>query len=361
MKLFYGLACIGVLILHAGCATHTGNSTSFSSVISSNAQTASLTLSNTLDPGFLQPSGELFALGPGDQLEIEILGNPNSRTVTSVGPDGRLYFSLLPSLDVWGLTLNQTRDLIEKGLSQYLSQPRVSITLREVGSKHVWLIGALKAPGVYPMTGPMTLLEALTLGGGGARPYGQELADLRHSFVMRRGQLVPVDFYRLLREGDMSQNIYLQSGDFVYVPSALNQQVYVLGAVKAPQAVPYTEQMTLISAISAASGAVQIEWLAPTYSGLAPDAYMSHVAIVRGSLSQPELRVVDANAIIKGRAADVPLEPGDIIYVPNAPYSTLKRYFNTIASTFISTVAANAGARAGGAQTVGVSVPVGVH
>lgn len=350
-----------MLLLHSGCATHKVSSASFTSVTSSNAQTSSLTLTNTLDQSYLQPNGELFALGPGDQLEIEILGNANSRSVTSVGPDGRLYFSLLPGLDVWGLTLAQTRDMIEKGLSHYLNQPHVAITLRQVGSKQVWLIGALKNPGVYPMTGPMTLLEALTVGGGGARPNGQELGDFRHSFVMRNGKLVPVDFYRLIREGDMSQNIYLQSGDFVYVPSALNQQVYVLGAVRAAQAVPYSERMTLISAISAAWGPVKIEWLSTSYSGLAPDAYMSHVAIVRGSLSQPELRVVDANAIIKGRAADVPLEPGDIIYVPNAPYSTLKRYFNTIANTFISTVAANAGARAGGTGTVGVSVPVGVH
>ncbi len=213
--------------------------------------------------------------------------------------------------------------------------------------------------------GPMTLLEGVTLAGGSARSASQfstqELSDLRHAFVMRQGQFLPVDFYRLLREGDMSQNIYLQPDDFVYVPSALNQQVYVLGAVRFPHAVAYTERMTLISAISDTAGALKIDWLSPSYSGLAPDAYMSHVAIVRGSLSQPQLTVVDANAILKGRAADVPLEPGDIVYVPNAPYSTLKRYFNTILGTFVSTVAANAGARAGGIQTVGVSVPIGVH
>jgi polysaccharide export outer membrane protein len=176
---------------------------------------------------------------------------------------------------------------------------------------------------------------------------------------MRKGVLLPVDFYGLLREGDMSQNIYLQADDFVYVPSALDQQIYVLGAVRFPRSVPYTESMTLVSALSQASGMAKIDWLTPNYTGLAPDAYMSHVAVVRGSLTKPQLLVVDAGAIIKGRKADVPLEPGDIIYVPNTPYSTLKRYANTILGTFVSTVAANAGARAGGAQTVGVSVPVG--
>jgi protein involved in polysaccharide export with SLBB domain len=187
----------------------------------------------------------------------------------------------------------------------------------------------------------------------------QELADLRHSFVMRQGEFLPVDFHRLLREGDMSQNIYLQPDDFVYVPSALDQEVFVLGAVRFPRALPYTERMTLLGAIAGANGAVKIDWLSMTYSGIAPDAYLSHVAIVRGSLAQPQVTVVDANAIMKGRALDVPIEAGDIIYIPNAPFSTVKRYFNLIVSTFISTVAANAGLQAGGSQSVGVSIPVG--
>ena len=72
------------------------------------------------------------------------------------------------------------------------------------------------------------------------------------------------------------------------------------------------------------------------------------------------MSVVDYGAIIKGRARDVLLEPGDIVYVPNSPYSTLKRYLNTIVNTFITTVAANEGIRAGGGTVdVGVSVPVG--
>ena len=177
---------------------------------------------------------------------------------------------------------------------------------------------------------------------------------------MRQGQFLPVDFYRLLREGDTSQNIYLQPDDFVYVPSALAQQVYVLGAVAFPRTVPYTEGMTLVSAMANAAGATTVDWFTPGTYGVVADAYLSHVAIVRGSLSEPQMAVVDYGAIIKGRARDVLLEPGDIVYVPNSPFSTLKRYLNTIVNTFITTVAANEGIRAGGGSVnVGVSVPVG--
>ena len=195
----------------------------------------------------------------------------------------------------------------------------------------------------------MTLLEAIALAGGtaisGNQVTLQDLADLRHSFVMRQGQLVPVGFYRLLHEGDTSQNIYLQPDDFVYVPSALSQQVYVLGAVRAPRSVPYTDGMTLVSAMTSAAGAMTVDWFVVGMYGVQPDAYLSHVAIVRGSLSEPKMIVADYGAIIKGGTRDVALEPGDIIYVPNAPYSTLKRYLNTIVNTFVSTIAANEGSR----------------
>jgi len=317
-----------------------------------------------LKPEWLRPGTEPFTLGPGDRLEIEILGALNSRAVTAVGPDGKIYYHLLPGMNVWGLTLAETRDLLQKELGKYLTEPQLTVTLREVASKHVWLLGRLSRPGVYPLAAPMTLLEAIALAGGTASAGGaqvslQELADLRHSFVMRQGQFLPVDFTRLLQQGDTSQNIYLQPDDFVYVPSASAQQVYVMGAVKAPRSVLYTDGMTLVSAMTSASGAATVGWFVPSNYGIMPDAYLSHVAIVRGSLSEPQMSIVDYGAIIKGKARDVLLEPGDIVFVPNAPYATLKRYLNTILGTFITTVAANEGITAGGGTTVGTSVSIG--
>jgi protein involved in polysaccharide export with SLBB domain len=325
---------------------------------------ATLAATNQLKPEWLQPGTTPFTLGPGDRLEIEILGNLNSRAVTAVGPDGKIYYFLLPGMNVWGLTLAETRDLLQRELGKYLTEPQLTVTLREVSSKHVWLLGRLSKPGVYPMAAPMSLLEAISLAGGtassGTTVTLQELADLRHSFVMRQGQLLPVDFTRLLREGDTSQNIYLQPDDFVYVPAASLQQIYVLGAIRAPHAVAYTDGMTLVSALASASGATTVDWFVPGNYGVTPDADLSHVAIVRGSLSEPKLSVVDYGAVLKGKTRDVLLEPGDIVYVPNTPYSTLKRFLNTILGTFITTVAANEGIAAGGGMTsVGTSVSVG--
>ena len=339
------------------------------------------TVTNDLNPDLLRAGNDLFTLGPGDQLEIELMdlssraaesptsraaANSTSHALLTVGPDGKIYFNLLPGLDVWGLTLTQTKSLLEKELGKFVkNEPQISVTLRKVGSKYVWLLGRLNKPGVYPLAGPVTLLESIALAGGTSRSTSQvtteELADLRHSFVVREGQFLPVDFYRLLREGDTKQNIYLRPDDFVYVPSALAQEVTVLGAVRVPRTVAYADQMTLVSALSSASGPLKYDFLArEDPRPFTKDAYLSHVAIVRGSFVEPLIAVVDYSAILKGKALDVRLEPGDIVYVPNSPYTTLKRYLNIIVNTFATTVAANEGVNAaGGTVGVGVSVPVG--
>ena len=246
------------------------------------------------------------------------------KTVTIVGPDGKLYFDLLPGLDVWGLTLAQTKALIEKQYSQYVREPpRVTVILREVASRHVWILGRVQAPGVYPMTGPMTLLEAISLAGGTmsltsyrdqeAAGVGEELADLKRSFVVRQGKFLPVDFARLLLEGDLSQNIYLQPDDFIYFPSAAARDVYVLGAVTEPRLVPYHDGLTVAGAVAGGYGTLK-------------GAYLSHVAVVRGALSQPHLTVVDFRSVLHGEAADMSLQPGDIVYVPLSPYRYIDHY-----------------------------------
>jgi polysaccharide biosynthesis/export protein len=357
-----------------GCATSGGNSTAHSAKEKSTSYPAltpratnltTVKLQNPLSPDLLRPEASPFTLGPGDALDLEIVGTATSRMATRVGPDGKIYYNLLPGLDVWGLTLAQTRELLEKEMGKYLTQPKISVNLRTVGSKYVWLLGRLNKPGVYATAGGMSLLEALSLAGGPARSTSQassaEMADLRHSFIVRQGQFLPVDFYKLLRDGDLSQNIMLQPDDFVFIQSALEQEVYVLGSVKAPRAIQYIEDMTLVSAIAGSSGPMKYYITENNDNGpMTKDAYLSHVAILRGSLAEPQVAVVDYGAIIKGRAPDVRLEPGDIVFVPNSPYTTLKRYFNMVLNTFVTTVAANEGIRAGGGTTgIGVTTSVG--
>lgn len=318
------------------------------------------TVSRKFDPAWLKPSSDLFTLGPGDRLEIEVLGDPASRNVTVVAPDGKLYFSFLEGIDVWGATIAQAKAQLETELANYVREkPQVSIILRAVESKRIWILGRVQAPGVYAMAAPMTLLEAISMAGGTltlsnyrdqeAAGISQQLADLQHSFVIRHGSLLPVNFEHLLNRGDLSQNIYLQPDDFVYLPAARAKEVYVLGAVAQPRAIVYSEGMTVAAAVASAYGTIN-------------GAYMHHVIVVRGSIAQPEVFVVDYKGVIRGQARDIALEPHDIVYVPFAPYRYLQRYVEIALNTFASSAAINAGEAAftkvptAGA---GVFIPVG--
>lgn len=350
-----------VTLLIAGCASRTGPvQPPPSNVVK--APVAPLERER-LDPSLLQRPAEPFKLGPGDELEVEVLGDVATRSRFVVGPDGKIYFYVLPGLDVWGLSLTETQNLISRELQNYVrEQQPVSLTLRSVQSQRVWVLGRLMKPGVYPMTGPTTLLEAISGAGGpvsassftsltsatgmGSRGATDEAADLNRSFVIRNGKVLPVDFNRLLRDGDLSQNIYLQADDFVYLPSAMSQEVHVLGAVGQAGVVPYTGQLTLAQAVATVGGSI-------------PNAHTTHVAIIRGSLTEPQMSVVDYQGIVHGRTSDVLLEPGDIVHVPYTPYRTLTRYANLVLETFARTVGANEGARAFSDQPVTISVSVG--
>ncbi|HVV72590.1 MAG TPA: polysaccharide biosynthesis/export family protein [Verrucomicrobiae bacterium] len=346
--------------LITGCQQPRPISKSFNSLQPEAVTLSQVSFTNQIDPSWLQVPSHPFTLGPGDKLEIVVIGEPTSRVTTVVGPDGKIYFNLLPGIDVWGLTLDQARAQIESGLARYLKErPQVSLVLRDVESKQVWVLGRVQAPGLYPLTTPMTLLEALSRAGGTislsafrqeeAAGASDELADLRRSFVLREGRRLPVDFARLLQQGDLSQNIYLQAGDFVYLPTATTKEVYVLGAVTQPRAVPYREGLTAAGAVASAYG---------TLTG----AYMHHVTVVRGSLLHPEVAVIDYKNVIRGTAPDLALKPGDIVYVPFSPYRYLYRYAQLAIDTFVSSVAINAGTSTVGVPNVGqagVFIPVG--
>jgi protein involved in polysaccharide export with SLBB domain len=323
----------------------------------SSPQPEPVNLTNRIDPASLQPPNELFTLGPGDKIEIDYGAGTNAATTTVVGPDGKIYFDLLPGLDVWGLTLSQAKARIEEGLANYVREPpQVSVVLRGVESRTVWVLGYVHAPGVYPMAAPMTVLEAVALAGGPmslssirmeAVGTGDDVADLQRSFVLRLGRMLPVDFQSLLQQGDLAQNIYLEPGDFIYFPAATAKEVYVMGAVQQPQAVPYRQGLTVAGAVASAYG---------TITG----AYLTHVAVVRGSLTRPQLMIVDYKHVIRGEAMDIALQPNDIVYVPFSPYRYLERYARLIIDTFVSSAAINAGTQwigvpGGGA---GVFIPV---
>ena len=135
-----------------------------------------------LDPALLSPPESLFRLGPGDTLQIEVMGDLATEATATVGPDGMIYYYILPGVDVWGLTLSQARDRLGQELQKFIREkPVVALTLLTVSSQRIWLLGRLNSPGVYALEGPTSLLDAVA-GAGGLEvntPAGGEYSENR--------------------------------------------------------------------------------------------------------------------------------------------------------------------------------------
>jgi polysaccharide biosynthesis/export protein len=322
-------------------------------------------LTDHVDASLLQPPAQPFTLGPGDRIEVEVFNDLGSRQILTVGPDGKIYFGMLDGLDVWGKTLAETQELLQKQLGKFnRGKIEVTIVLRDVESKKVWMLGRVAAPGVYSMSNSLTLLEAIfnaggplnilgATGAGGTRDVAtigmnEDLVNFKRSFVLRQGKMLPIDFERLFR-GDMAQNAYLQPDDYVFLAPGYSQEIHVIGAVGSPGTIPFTQGMNLIGAIASAGGTI-------------PDAYTRQVAIVRGSLHAPEIALVDLKMIEKGLAPNVYLAADDIVYIPVTPYHKLKQYWDILTDTFVGAVAINEGARATlskSAPATGILIPFG--
>src|SRR3954470_13688986 len=83
-----------------------------------------------LDQSLLQRPTLDYRLGPGDMLQLEIVGDLTTRTRTPVGPDGKIYFNVLPGLDVWGVTLMQPRERLVQEMQKFVREPQpISVTL----------------------------------------------------------------------------------------------------------------------------------------------------------------------------------------------------------------------------------------
>jgi len=161
------------------------------------------------------PVPQEYRIGPEDVLDIMVWKNADlSRTVT-VRPDGMITLPLIDELRAGGRTADQVRDEIKTRLERYKKDvPEVSVTVADVRSYNLYILGEVKTPGRYQVKTATSLLQALALAGGFT-----EFANTNDMVVVRRDTLlkeqrIRVRYKDLIRRGDMT----LSPGDTVIVP-----------------------------------------------------------------------------------------------------------------------------------------------
>lgn len=312
-----------------------------------------LKIDRNLDRSLLQAPAGAYRVGPGDELDIEVAELKDTRARTKVMPDGMLYYDVARGIDVGGRTIGEISALLSKALENDYVNPVVTVNVAKADSQRFWMLGQVQKPGAYPITKPTTLIAALSAGGGllnnteGGEVSNPEAADLERAILIRNGDLVPVDFERLVREGDMSQNVHVRGGDYIFVPSLTPRSFYVLGHVARPGPVFFERGATLVSAVAAAGGP-------------RPDAIVTKALILRGGTLHPQVAVVNLKAVMKGQEPDLKLEGGDIVWVPRSPWTKLERYVEAVLITAAQAVAVQEGLGVLGATgSAGVTITAG--
>jgi polysaccharide export outer membrane protein len=167
---------------------------------------------------------------PGDSIHVTIweVDQPKEFNV-QVKKDGTIDIMFMKDLKVMGLTEDELEDYLSKEVSTYYVNPRLSASLSPV----VYLLGEVKNPGAYDFAKGQSLVSLLAVAGGPTKD-----AKMRNVLVIRgdynnNPTVIVSDASRMLRRGDLSENVTLQSGDIIYVPSKIVSDVnYYLMEIK---------------------------------------------------------------------------------------------------------------------------------
>ena len=245
-----------------------------------------------------------YVIGAADVLFISVLGDKDLDTVASVTPGGKISFPLVGDVQAAGLTAEELAQGLTRMLSDKIRNPVVSVSLREINSYRVYVLGGVAKPGVLPSKSQITLLQALALAGG-LTPG----ADLALSYVARGNKRLDADFRKLVMEGDLSQNIVLKPEDVVVVPASAKNAIFVMGEVKTPGPIPIEQEggYTILQVLARAGGFTNF-------------AKRSKTIIIREEESGKRIIPVDVDEIMGNpqKAKDILLKPGDVVFVPQA-------------------------------------------
>jgi polysaccharide biosynthesis/export protein len=170
-----------------------------------------------------------YIVGPGDKLEIQLYGNEPVGYSLTVERDGRINFPKLGPVNLTGLTFENARTAIEQRVAKQLIGSRVSVTMGDLRSIRVFVLGEANKPGSYTVSGLSTMTNALFVSGG-----VKKIGSLRNIQLKRNGKLITVlDLYDLLLHGDTSGDRQLLPGDVIFIPP-IGPIVSVDGAVRRP-------------------------------------------------------------------------------------------------------------------------------
>jgi polysaccharide export outer membrane protein len=171
-------------------------------------------------PGLAPPEAtSQFLLGPADVLRINVWKSLELSQTVTVGPDGFVSLPLLGDVHVAGMTANQLGQILTKQLGSYIVSPQVTVSVIEIRSRQVYVLGQVNKPGGYPLIGPVTVLQLIAEAGGLNTYANRKAIVILRPPKDNKDGMEKINFnYNSVIHGNSKQNIQLQPGDTVVVP-----------------------------------------------------------------------------------------------------------------------------------------------
>jgi polysaccharide export outer membrane protein len=316
------LALSLVTLLGAACAgaperLHTlpGSPTSSPLVTQINSALASAALGTPV-------SDADYQIGAEDLLEITIFNVPESGSKVTprkievrVNQEGKITLPLIGEIPLAGLTTSALEDSLRKRFDEYLYNPQIGVYVKEYRSQRISVMGAVRNPGVFQLTGPKTLVDLLAMSGG----LNERASGVIHVYRQEReGRHTYVVDLLALADNPGLVNMPVHPGDVINLPEA--GTFFVDGSVGRPGSYPLTRSHTLTQALATAGG---------VNTRLAD--YNSIIMFRRQNSTEPERIPVNLRDVLAGRATDPLIEAGDVIIVPvSTPKYIVERFIGTI-------------------------------
>ena len=243
-----------------------------------------------------------YVIGPTDVLKVTVYDEPTMSGTFRVDTDGSFQYPMLGRVAAGGMRVRDIEQMIKTKLEDgFIRRAQVTVDVDQFRSRSVFIVGEVRSPGKYPMTGQMSLIEALAAAGSTPPPASSEVLILRPRDPVTAQPLTPeqadqTNVTRVnlgdLQLGRLSENVSLMEGDTIFVPKA--ERFFITGQVRNPGAYTFERGLTVLQAISLAGG----------LTDKGSNRRIKVIRTVKGKKAQQNIDLADA------------IQPGDTLVVP---------------------------------------------
>ena len=261
-----------------------------------------------------------YVLGPDDQISIHVVDVPDvSDKPQRIDPNGDLKLPMVGRVHASGKTIDELETELREKFRAFLKEPDVTVTVGELHSQTVSVVGAVNSAGVHQIRGRQTLIEILSMAGGARADAGPVVRVMRRpewdriplpeatTDAATGSSVVDIDLQALLSATAPGKNLALLPNDVVSIPPA--DLIYVVGEVGKAGSLPLSKNnaVTVMEALSASGGVLRT-------------AKPSGARVLRmNAATQMRTEVpIDIQKIMQGKATDMTLLAGDILVVPDS-------------------------------------------